>query len=453
MRRRCHGDEPWDAGNIRSSDTVEWWMFLMPEKKQRMRMPVLEWEGSAMNPSYFCTGHLSFDAFKFLCNSLEGVKIDSNEEAGLPSSRSTLQQSQGQACLKMLPAELLRTIFELLKVEDFMALGLCSQALWSHAIRWAKSGYVRWRNEYSWIDTPIICAGDKLQVLPQALRHILPKAIPDEITSEPDRPGQHDTRTKSQAKTWFDESVKSFERVPFPYDYSYPEAFLKQIKDANIPESLHLPMKTCLPTLSLEPGSKWFLRNLTNKEYIRMEAVVTSDDEATVSLPGHKWLTLDIILLWVISWRGDGRKKAWSWKKLESFRGFTDQELTDTWHDPTYGPLFMDFWPIWTGPWAGHNLDVVTEQRLDNDWEDRTECVKTLAPKMLRLFYGLSLSEEKDHQEYWEEAFRQDGDYWELEVMLYSSSWDGDESDGERVTHRMPQNAHGNSEASERDTG
>ncbi|ENH64830.1 hypothetical protein FOC1_g10005597 [Fusarium oxysporum f. sp. cubense race 1] len=51
-------------------------------------------------------------------------------------------------------------------------------------------------------------------------------------------------------------------------------------------------MKACLPTLNLEPGSNWFLRNLTDQEYIRMEAVVTPDDEATISLPGQRRLGL-----------------------------------------------------------------------------------------------------------------------------------------------------------------
>ncbi|KAK2690876.1 hypothetical protein QWA68_010322 [Fusarium oxysporum] len=345
MRRRLHGEEPWDAGNIWAIGHEECWMFLAPEKKQRMRMPVLDLEGY-MEPSDFCTHHLSFDAFK-----------------------------------------------------------------------WVKGGYIQWKNEYSWVNTPIICTVGRLRVLPKALQHILPKATPDDIERESEQTGQLYNLETTRASIWFDESVDNYERVPFPYDYSYEEAFLKQLGGAVIPESLHLPMKACLPTLNLEPGSNWFLRNLTDQEYIRMEAVVTPDDEATISLPGRKWLTLDILLLWVISWKADyrkNRKTTWSWEQLETFEGFTDRDVSDACQGPGYGPMCSDFWPIWVGPWAGHRLYVIIKERLDNGWKDRTENITRLAPKMLRVFYGRSLAMKNEHQEYWEEAFRQDGDQWKF---------------------------------------
>jgi hypothetical protein len=115
---------------------------------------------------------------------MEGVKIDSDEGTILQSTQSTLQHLQGQTHVETLPAELLAAIFELLKVEEFMALALCSQTLWSHAIRWVKGGYIRWKNEYSWVNTPIICTVGRPRVLPKALQHILPKATPDDEERE-----------------------------------------------------------------------------------------------------------------------------------------------------------------------------------------------------------------------------------------------------------------------------
>ncbi|KAF4340298.1 hypothetical protein FBEOM_5809 [Fusarium beomiforme] len=419
---------------------MERWRFVAPRKKQQMNLPVLAWDEFGRDPKAFCTGHLSFEAFKFLCNSIEAIKIESNKGTGLPSSQRRLQPLRDRACLEMLPAELLGSIFAILSPEEFMALGLCSQTLWTHAITWAKSGYLWWRNKYSWVDTPIICVGDELQILPEDLYNNLPGLVPDTI-SQPDQPGPDATLTARRAKI-LDEFMISCERTPFSYDYLYQEVFSRQIKSAGIPESLHVPMKACLPSFSIETRSKWYLRSLTHQEYIRMEAIVTSDGEATVALPGRRWLTLDILLMWLISWRGDGEQDTWSWEDLKEFEGFTDHNLSDTWHDPTYGPMDHHFWPIWAGPWAGHNLDVVTERELDAGWTDRTDYVEAQAPKLLRLFLGYAMAEDHVNQQYWEEAFRQDGDYWELEVMEYSSSWDGDESDGELITKRMPQSPH-----------
>ncbi|KAF5556292.1 hypothetical protein FNAPI_5815 [Fusarium napiforme] len=378
MRRRLHGEEPWDAGNVWAINRKECWMFLAPEKKQRMRMPVIDLEGY-MDPSSFCTHHLSFEAFKFLCNSMEGVEIDSDEGIMPQSTQSTLQPLQSQAGLELLPAELLGAIFELLKIEEFMALALCSQSLWSHAVMWVK------------------------------------EPISEDMERESEQTGRRSEIETTRASIWFKKSVASYEKVPFPYDCLYEEAFLKQLGGAAIPEKLHESMKACLPRLSLEPGSSWLLRNLTDQEYVRTEAVVTSDDEATISLPGRQWLTLDILLLWLISWKGDykrNRRKAWSWEQLETFIGFTDRDLSDASRDPSYGPMYFEFWPIWIGPWAGHRLDVVTEKSLDNDWKDRTQNITRLAPKMLRILYGNSLAAQEEEGDYWEEALRQGGDHW-----------------------------------------
>lgn len=439
MRRRLYGEAPWDAGNNCATSREDCWMFFAPEKKQRMRMPVLDLD-DYMEPSNFCTHHLSFDAFKFLCNSMEAVKIASDEGLLLLSAHLTLKPLQGQTRLEMLPAELLEAIFGLLEAEEFMALALCSQTLWFHAIGWIEGSYTRWKNEYSWVNTPIICTARRLRILPKALQHILPESTPDDMERESKQTGYRYEIATTRASIWFDKSVDSYEKVPFPYDCTYEEAFLKQLERAAIPESLHLIMKACFPSIILEPGSSWLLRNLTDQEYIRMEGVVTSDGEATISLPGRQWLTLDILLLWLISWRVEdknNRKKAWSWEQLEAFEGFTDQDLSDVSLGPPYGPMCSDFWPIWAGPWAGHRLDVVAETGLDNDWKDRTENITRLAPKMLRVFYGRSLEVQKENRDYWEEAFRQGGDHWEFRQSS-PVPWEFLGLDGDKSKQRLP---------------
>ncbi|KYG13699.1 hypothetical protein FVEG_17677 [Fusarium verticillioides 7600] len=162
----------------------------------------------------------------------------------------------------MLLAELLGVICELIKVEEFMALALCSQRLWSHATMWIKSSYTRWKNKYSWVNTPIIYTAAGLRVLPKALQHILPEPTSKDTERESERTGRRYEIGTARASIWFKESADSYEKVPFPYDCLYEEVFLKQFEAAYIPERLHSTMKASLPRFNLEPGGSWLLRNL-----------------------------------------------------------------------------------------------------------------------------------------------------------------------------------------------
>jgi hypothetical protein len=222
--------------------------------------------------------------------------------------------------------------------------------------------------------------------------------------------------------------------TPYPYDDLYVESFEKHIANADIPVHLQNSIKSSLPTLSIEKGSKWLLRNLTNKEFICMESVVTSEDEATVSHAGNSWLTLDILLFWLICWRGDVRQNTWSWEDLEEFVGVTDEGIDDILHDLTYGPLDDKFWPIWAGNWAGHSLEVVVDRPLGGAWVDRTNAIDTLAPKMLLTMYGLALAEGTfEAKRHWEEVLDQRGQVIDEELEIYVS--DGETTRTE--THKI----------------
>ncbi|KAF4964240.1 hypothetical protein FSARC_7794 [Fusarium sarcochroum] len=397
---------------------VERWTLLAPKKGQQMKLPSLEndslWD---LKPSYFCTLYLSFDAFKLLCNSIGSLKTNPGLEPGRDSTQRLSQQTPALTRLEKLPPELLSIVFALLDPDSFIALGLCSQSLWAHAITWAQNGYLQWRNAYSWAGTPMICVGSKLKVLPSSIYAMFPETIPDTTPESPDSRGQQEPRTENRPRIWHNEMIKRCVKRPDPYDDRYRDGFWKHIRSAGIPDKLHETMVTSFPTFSIEPESRWYLRNLTQKEYIRMEGTITTDEEVTVSLVGNHWLTLDILLVWLISWRGDGRQDTCSWEQLQEFVGVTDSGLGDIMIDPTYGPLDHIFWPIWAGPWAGHSFDVVTEYKMDVEWVDRTSMIELLCPKLLRTLYGLAMAEAGEAREYWGEIFEKSGGVVDLEVI------------------------------------
>ncbi|CAF3598166.1 unnamed protein product [Fusarium graminearum] len=397
-------------------DGFQWWALLAPKKTDQTAKPYFRVQSSRMKPSYFCTEYRSFDAFKLFCNSLDGIKIQS-------SSSTMPHKLRGQSRLERLTPEILGLIFEVSEPDGFIALSLCSQSLWALAINWAQNGYLRWRNAFSLAGTPVIYASSYLKTLPQYLYDMYPKFVTEETEEEVAAPRLYGQgRTVTQSTAWFNDIVLQSHLAPVPYDGLYVQSFEKIISKANIPFHLHKNMRSSLPIMTIEKGSKWLLRNLTNNEYIRMESVMTTEGEVTVSHVGNSWLTLDMLLFCLICWRGDGRQNTWSWEQLEGYVGMTEEGIDDTLHDPTYGPLDDKFWPIWAGNWVGHSLEVVTDRELDSSWVDRTNSIETLAPKMLLTMYGLALAEGSPQaRHHWESVFEQRGDVIDEEHECYVS--------------------------------
>ncbi|KAF4970773.1 hypothetical protein FZEAL_9976 [Fusarium zealandicum] len=405
---------------------TERWTLLVPNKEQQMRLPSLEdtncWP---LTPPSFCTCHLSFDAFKLLCGSIENINTNKHSRG---VAQITPQQTPSHTRLEELVPELLGIIFTFLDPDDFISLGLCSQTLWAQAIGWAQNGYLRWRSAYSWAGTPVICVGSELQALPQSIYDMFPSAIPEAIPDKLDSGEHGQMLSQNRPGVWHNEAIERYEKTPVPFDDLYLDGFWKHIRSAGIPPELQESMAATFPTFSIEPGSKWYLRNLTQNEYIRMEAIITSDGEVTISFLGNHWLTLDIILLWLISWRGDDARDTYSWEQLEQFVGVTDTGLGDTMIDPTYGPLDHTFWPIWAGPWAGHRLDVVADE-VGVGWVDRTGMIESLSGKWMRTLYGNALYDRDGVEQYWAEVFEQSGGAVNLNLREYGSDSYGSHSD------------------------
>ncbi|CAG7557577.1 unnamed protein product [Fusarium equiseti] len=310
---------------------------------------------------------------------------------------------RGQTRIEKLPAELLAAIFGLLNPEDFIAFSLCSRSIWAHAVKWAQNAYLRWKKTYSLAGTPIMYVGSHLKVLPEFVYDKYPELIPEETPQEIRDGGRMVTRTTAA----FNKAVLEFDQTPLPYDDAYMQSLTKHIANADIPASLHASMIASFPTFGIEKGSKWLLCNLTNNEFIRMEAVSTT----TVSHVGHSWLTLDTLLYWLICWRGNGHQQLLDWENLEDFIGATNRARDGTWRGALYQSPYSACWPIWSGKWAGHSLEVVTDRDLDEGWVDRTSEFNRLAPKLLLTMYALALSERDVRpKRYWEGVFEQLGD-------------------------------------------
>ncbi|GKU22178.1 hypothetical protein FLAG1_09389 [Fusarium langsethiae] len=358
----------------------EWWALFPLQKANRSPMLSFRALSSRMNPSHFCQEFRSFDAFRLLCKSPEGINI---EPLTVPP-----ETPQGQNRLERLPPEILGLIFEFSQPGDSVALGLCSRPLWKTLSKWVQNEHLIWTNTYSLAGTPIIYASSLLKTLPPCLYPKYPNTVPEETRDEEVLDSQK--RVVTPATAWLDNILLQSYQAPLPNHDSYTKSFDRTITMANIPDHLHENMRSCLPTLTIKRGSKWLLRNLTNNEYIRMESVVTEEGEETVSHVGNKWLTLDILLLWLITWRGD-QANPWSWEELERYVGKTvDDMMYSLIGFFNHRPVTDEFWPIWTGNWAGHSLEVVTDREMDEVWIDRTDEIERLSQKMLRMMYILS---------------------------------------------------------------
>ncbi|KAK7397982.1 hypothetical protein QQX98_012648 [Neonectria punicea] len=276
---------------------------------------------------------------------------------------------------------------------EFVALGLCSQALRTQVITFAQNGYRRWRTKYSWAGTPIICTGTHLHALPQRIYDIFPEAKPGR-KPQGLTPRQEKSRRAEweQASDWNYNVTSRYSESPMPYDEGYREEFWEAISSAGIPENLHEPMAACFPTLDVERGSKWYLRNLTQKEYIRMGSVTIADGETTVALAGKHWLTLDILLMWLISWNQKGGETTFTWEEFEQgdvYDDIQDADLVDA--GDRRRRIEEAFKLTKAGKWAAHALDVVDEE-MGEGWFDRTDTIERLSDNWLRALHGESLS-------------------------------------------------------------
>ncbi|KAM5349452.1 hypothetical protein ACJ41O_005957 [Fusarium nematophilum] len=381
------------------------WHILAPKREQIIKLPLFgDEERFRVAPSHFCVHHLSFNAFKRLYDPLGTPTKASGESLMIVTEQAKPWKSMVLSRLERLPSELLRMVFAFLETNDSVALGLCSRRLWSEAIPAARESYRSWSRDYSWAGTPIICTGTYLTRLPQSIYDIDPDAEP--APSPTGMPGRV-ARGMPQPRRWNWVAVMDYDKVPLMEDEAHRRAFWEHVDSSGIPQDLHKHMAADFSAFAgprFVTGSRWYLRNHTAKEYIRMELVdaETSGGEVTVAVTGQPWLTLDVLLMWLIGWSG-GHTRSWDDDlEIENREPNQDARLPSSNGLPDKEFLRVVFQRVEAGLWAGHALDVVDEkfEGVCADWFDRSVTIDKLAGRWLQSIYARSVG-DPELKEYW----------------------------------------------------
>ncbi|KAF4987443.1 hypothetical protein FDECE_15433 [Fusarium decemcellulare] len=381
------------------------WFFLVPLLEQKLQLPEIEnFHFRNDSPKAFCIFNLSIDAFDRLYSPLSTGHSTERLAAFLkitpPRNFSRLSS------LEKLPLELLNIVFDLLDQRDLVALGLCSQKLWIDSVS------TMLKNRIPWAGTPMILTGTRLWALPYAIYNVCPGAREVPCSSSNGRRSRNEGRTQPQR--WNERVIRDYDEPDQPGLNSYRQNLMELVSLSGIPEDLHPHMLSCLTEHGASSGSKWYLRNHTAGEYIRMEFAggQSSNKDSTITLVGHRWLTLDILLMWLVSWNCRSEPSKTCPARWEEYKEigvkFEDMVLEDgDLSSEVLSAIIQVFRRIGAGKWAGHSLDVVDErfEELTEGWFDRTSTIQKNSRDWLVAIYGEALRKPScsNYREYWAE--------------------------------------------------
>jgi hypothetical protein len=301
----------------------------------------------------------------------------------------------------------MRMIHLLLGPADLVALGLCSQSLWVEAVSSIDHIHRSWANERSWAGTPIILTGTYLTRLPQAIYDACPESEPD-APEEPVAPVRG-ILDMPRPRRWNWDAISKYD-TPLVFDYGlHRREFLPQMPLSGIPGSIDEDLEYCLDRPGLDGIDQWYLRNFNTKEHVRMELVrdLTMSKEATVSLVGNRWLTLDILLVWLISWSVGTHEKPYATPQGKPSK-WVKEIFTNKLHlsDDGAEQCTMPFENILIGKWAGHSFDVVDQitEEMKVGWTDKTDEIEALSQHWFAAMYADAndFDEEVGYRKYWD---------------------------------------------------
>jgi hypothetical protein len=306
------------------------------------------------------------------------------------------------------------SIYLYLQPAEYIALGLCSHSLWSQAV----NGIHHVRCLFSWADTPIFLVGSgQLFALRQAIY---------DTKAGLKRPGKEKQdivrETMGLQNSYMFDVLKEAWNQNLLRDHAsltlsdveppYCQELFRLLPLSGIPESLHGLIELCLVSEKLDGEGQWYLRDFTTNEYIRMERVQdhTISKHTTVSLAGNPWMTLDILLVWLITWQGGSdkiSKEVPGGNPRDQIKEVSTNSSNIS--EPEIAQIRSYFTDMYFGRWAGHSLDVVklVQTKMESDWSDITGDIEDVSQRWFAgIYLEAHLLKEARHIEYWDRFVR-----------------------------------------------
>lgn len=327
--------------------TPQQWHILLPQRRQRQTLRSTDCYSSS--PPDFLIADVGFDALNKL------ARIENNRPRSTDSGLGTgAARSTQLSPLEAMPAELLANILDDpgLDPADILAVGVCSTTLWSHALLHIRQA--RRRDASPFANTPLLCTGTHLTELPSAVHELYPEQLAKqrEWDRRPQGYGRAVSRGMCPARVWNWAAVSKYDRLEGDSASIWLSAFdALEIEDVHLfcSYSLRRSLETLLRPQAFDDKSGWILRNMTAREYVRLELVASEQDHnARANVEGASSLSLDKALVLRICWGG-----AWGW-------GDENKRERD----------------LCSGKWAGHYFDVVRKDAgalVGAGWQEVTE--------------------------------------------------------------------------------
>ncbi|RSL90986.1 hypothetical protein CEP51_000451 [Fusarium floridanum] len=341
----------------------------------------------------FITCRYTFDAFDRLYNPVNLTDFT------WETRRCNLAM---QSPLERIPVEVLREILSELEIEDQVAVALCSQYLWVKVVSIIHEHLRSNHHKLSWAGTSIVSFPGLTEELPESILETIPEA--------------NRGAGPNCLRDWTLNAIANCEKAPDPGCRVLIRAFWKHIRSSGIPDSLHQRMESCLDIHTRKNGA-CYLRNLTTKEYIRLE-LTEKETGTTATAIGHSWLTLDLLVVWLASVIHGPLRAVSDWGSIAETEEWAREFISGGGDPPTDESIdrfFKGVDVLILGNWAGHCLDVVDEasEEMIVDWLDRTSDVERRARGWLIMIYTGSMDvkdvpEMRQYWEYWLEVLREE---------------------------------------------
>lgn len=237
-----------------------------------------------------------------------------------------------------LPAEIVALILAdgALDKTGVLSLGVCSRTLWMYALHHIED--VHRKSVAPWAGTPLIYTGTYMIDIPPVFLAHYPE-LKNEQT-------KYDERSSGMcpARSWNWGMISSSENVAEKdHYYDWRQALQSVLPvETDLFSQLAQDLDEALGVDADRISGKWYLRDLTVKEYVSLDVDGREPGEANATVQDMPFLKLEEALLMQIRWSA---------------------------------PAGFDIDYKGKGSWVGHSFDIVREKPAGNGWRDVTALV------------------------------------------------------------------------------